>query len=836
LSLSNIFLSEDVKLNSKLSINPISNNFVNVDFDSVDVGGVNIKDIGSIIYVDKNDISFKVLKSDDDGIISLSGNYNISNKNISSKLSVKDLNPNSFNSIIPNEQLRNMLNEYLISFKGDVNYKVDDVGELTYNISEFNLTNSFSNKVLELEGKGNNTTVDISHFKLTLPDIDVMGRIGLEFNNGETRINLDTLFNDNKYLFTSKITADKITIQGSYGFDASIFLGDTTYINLSATELPLIYKGFSIAPSFSMKSIFYDSNKFILSIPYFSTTIESDSIPFQPKVTFSLDGTETSMHVMDLEYLDNISKLNGDIHLAKEVGDSFSIKASLGGDNSESYSLQALMSPKSQSIFLDCAITNSNLQRFQVEGLKGALSLNTNIEGHISDFNSKGNISTSNLEYKNDIGNMKFDFSITDKLVSISNLLGGINRNNFSVPLLTYNYTEGQILGLLNFELNMNQIIFKSDLTVDLLLNKLPSLQDISPDVFNKILGKISLGSFESNNKELFNNKVIHVFNNKSAFQAYSKDKNLKLFYSYKSGLLNAVVKKPYFTALTANGNIKDGIIDLNIKDLDIDGKIIEMYMPLISNTDKRIVDIDHLDIRGQLNILGPLNNPLINGLLWTDTKIGISYITEEIEPIRINIRAVDNRFTLLPTEIVVGDKGVIHTSGELLFDSWLPESIVIDTVIQEEDKIPITYQYEMIKVEGYFNTPKTTILWDNSGIFVTGAVVVSDGEFYTTSAQPLDESSKEEESNDIGSFTLDVDIIMGTNNQFFLPNKNIPIVHATATTGDNIYIKYKSVDNTFSVIGTISIKEGEVLYAGEPFILKKGEVDLNLSLRRCSI
>lgn len=826
LKVKNLQVSENLKLNSSIDINVLNSNFISAKIGFIEVGGVIFKDIPSLIYIDDKDISFQALKKDNIGKISISGNYNRLDGVISSLLNVEKWETEIFKDLIPVEPVKDILSEAYLNLNGAMSFNSN---AFEYNIKKLEISDRKDKTLLTINGRGSNRGFNIDQLSLNTEDINLIGRVDANISDENIEVELDTLFNENKYNFKIAIDDKNVKVIGSYGFDMNLVLGDSRYLNISAVNFPVNYKGFKLNPTLKLKGVLFKDKKFLLSMPLFNTKIIHDFFNTPPEISLSMDGSEDDLTIYNINYNDGNTPIKGTLNLLKKDVNKFSLSASLKGNEREIYTLESLLFLDKKEIDLDLDFKNSILSRFQIKGLRGGASCNLKLSGTKKEFNLKGTLNSDGFNYKGNTGAGKLNISANESLISITDTALNYNSNKYTVPLMTYNLRAGQLLGQIDTGFNVGSFKLWNNMTLDFTVSPIDSILDFNSSTYSKINGKLTIGEMYSNDKLLFSNKVIRIFNNRSALQVYSADDNLKLLYSHRTGLFNFKISKPYFAEFTANGWLKDDSLDIDIRDINLDAELLEIYIPLIPDKSKQIADFDNLDIRGQLQIKGSKTDPLINGLLWIDSNINAAYIPHNIKPVRLFVRVDNNMVTLLPGQISVGDKGLINIKGEFPIDGWKPEYILIETKIDEENKIPVNYQYNRIVGESNIHTENLKILWQPSGTVVNGNMTISDGEFYTAEAEDI----KSEESlskNDKSDYIIDILINSGHNNKLYLPNKNFPIVEAVAQSGDQIKVDYNSTDLSFKVVGEVSIMQGKVEYSGKPFILRKGEVKLNLS------
>ncbi len=162
--------------------------------------------------------------------------------------------------------------------------------------------------------------------------------------------------------------------------------------------------------------------------------------------------------------------------------------------------------------------------------------------------------------------------------------------------------------------------------------------------------------------------------------------------------------------------------------------------------------------------------------------------------------------------------------------DSWAVNSTLISLNIPPNGKVPVHYQYKGIVSEMDIYSEKISFYLDDSGAILNGDIIIEDGEYYTTGYEE-DNNVIEviDESSGVG-LVINMSLEMGSNNRLYWPSKDLPIVKATINQGDRVKIDVKTITEEYSIVGSVSIIDGEVDYSGNPFILQEGEVALNIT------
>lgn len=821
--LRNIKAGDNISFDSDLRVRVINDNFISLNFDYIKGAGVSVSDISSILYIDDEDITLQGLKKDSNGKISISSNYNFGSKSLSSSILVDNFKLNFLDSIITSSFVKNKVDKSRISFEANLDYSND---LLKYSVDNLILKDEKDIEILEVEGVGTNDSFVLDYLKVDLPNLDIQGRLEGTFLENNIKLSLDSLINDNKYNVNIDIIDNTVKVLGNYGLDLNVILGETLYVNLKAKDFPIKYKTFNTVSTLNLNSAIFNDGNFLLSIPEFETKIKSSLLPFDPNISFSVDGSNDQISIYNLTYLDGTTPLKGDFRIIKENTEAYSLSASLSDGSNENIKINSFISSDFKTLNMNLVLEDFLLDRLHNDIFSGRNSATINFNGTKESFIAEGSFESDDFTLLTNSAGLNLNLKLTEEMLTLSDFNGFYNKNKISLPILTYNYKNGDLISKLDLGFFVGELPSSSSIAVDMNFKPVDQIFDLNSNSFSNFNGKITILNLIAGEDTLFTNKGFRLFNNSAALQIYSMDRNFKLLYSYISGLLNSKITKPYFSALNLTGKVKDRYMDVSVRDLNLDASIVNMFFG--------IGNIDSLDLHGQLNIEGPVSNPLMNGLLWADLDLSLDNIPEYIEPTRINLRAEDSKFTILNSTMKIGEESLVNLGGEINFNAWAPESIMVKVDIPYEYKVPIEYQYSLIIADTHIYTPGIVYYMDDSGSLLTGEAVIDEGEFYTQMLEVLDlEGTDSDETvvkENVTDIEIDLTVEIGKGNELYWPSKSLPILDATLKSGDSVKIKYKSITGEFDVNGKVSIINGEVDYSGNPFYLTEGSVDLNLS------
>lgn len=812
-------------INSDFKIEVIDDNFLSVEFDYIETLGVSLNSISTIIYRDDEEISFQGLKREGNGRLGFHGSYSLDNNQLDAAISIQNLDLGFISPVTPEGYIKELVDISELDLELDLKYLNNSI---EYNVNSLSL-NSDGEEYLFLEARGIDNLFFVDYLEYNSTEISVQGGFEGKVEDNHIFVNIEALINDNKYNILMDLSEDKLTLTGSYGLNCTVLLEDNIYVDLFCKDLPLNYMGYSAVSTIEGKGALLTDNQFLVSLKDFSSIVSIPGLSYKPEISFKMDASNEEIYLYDMTLIDNITSIYGDMRLG--LRELLTLDVNLNNEV-ENIVISSNVTRDFDNVDVLMDIENLNLSRLQQDNLSGKVNLSLTFNGNMEQFRLLGSLNSEDLFFNNNNSHINFDYNVDEELVTITDFRAVMDKIETTIPLLTYSYPKGDVIGKVNYLFDSEGLNVHGDVALDISFNPVESLFNTDFNLLKTASGDISILDLNLGENQLMSNKTFRLYHNRSALQVYSYDRLLKLFYSYNSGLINFISKSPYFMDLTATGIIKDGVMDLSVSDIDVDLSFTKVLLESSGLTE--LLTMDSLDLHGELNLKGELLNPLINGLLWLDAGVDVIYLSEELEPLRINIRAVDNKVSILGTEIAFGGAGLLNIDGEMLIDSYIPEVIVLNIDIPEENSVSVIYEYTPVVIETSIYTPNMVFYWDDSGSILTGDIYIEDGEFYTSGLLPETteetEVTKLENAGRGSGIEVDLNVIFSKGNRLYWPNKDVPIVDATLNPGDTLAVKYRSITEEYSVKGLMSIVSGEVNYSGKPFVLREGAVELDMT------
>jgi hypothetical protein len=267
-------------------------------------------------------------------------------------------------------------------------------------------------------------------------------------------------------------------------------------------------------------------------------------------------------------------------------------------------------------------------------------------------------------------------------------------------------------------------------------------------------------------------------------------------------------------------GFIDSRTIDLRVPDLYADMGALWRFTP-----PQNIIAFPGGIAVGSLHITGPLQDPEFYGTARaTSFRIQVPlYLPEEIRPVPVDITLEGNEMRFGPAFASVGSGSGIVTAW-FQFERWIPLIFSMDIDVPPEATIPAAFEINGVLTKGRA-FGHMNLAMENMVITVTGDVTAQNTEI-TLESSELGISG----FSQIETVSTVVDIIVRSGRQveFYWPNSDWPILHATADQGARIRVNVDTSSRRFSFVGDVNLRSGEIFYLERNFYLRQGVLFFN--------
>ncbi|MCK5201815.1 MAG: hypothetical protein KAR21_25855, partial [Spirochaetales bacterium] len=283
------------------------------------------------------------------------------------------------------------------------------------------------------------------------------------------------------------------------------------------------------------------------------------------------------------------------------------------------------------------------------------------------------------------------------------------------------------------------------------------------------------------------------------------------------NGSFNIISKKGLPLRGQAEGIIDDSLIDLSMTKLEVDLSLINLVPPIGG-----FVEFTDGTAYGYLTISGQVTDPDFNGILHAkEANVMVHMVPENIEPFDTSIIFKDKTVTIGPKNVQISNDSV-RIDFNMTLSKWLPGSWVLNIKTEEEGKLHIIYNISSIGlgIDGFIDG-KLNILSNEYGISIKSDLIVNDCIISLGPSTPGTSSGSE-------AIFTDMKFTSGRRVQFLWPSNTLPILRATAETGQVLNFTMDNLSRTYSLKGDIGIKYGSIFYFQKSFYLSEGSLIFN--------
>jgi len=802
-------MSAELKLSSK-------NNELEIIGNNIEINEINIFNFNTNIIFFDNDMDLKTSMDFDQNNDLTSKQLKI-DANIQYKpdfflnlsLSTKNMPLNSILSMISSKYSKYLKN--LPEFYIDTDIFIStDLKRFSFSGPNIKM---FSNDGIEVSFSsfGNNETIEINQISTTLGDKTLQGSVKTILNKRSVSSKIDLVYNENPYNISLFYYPEKgVYFDGNYDLSGSLYKSGNIY------EFNLNFKDFPIPVKDNTGKITIQTNGFYESYNNWQANferLEYFNIPgLIPGNTANIIGTvtEKDIHLSNITYTDSLSSLFGSGQFSYNLFQDKEISGDFVLNSLENEEYKGTILIRDQKIDFNAGFVKAPLSRFEKIPVSGLLNGNLKLQGLLPIPNIEMTIQLEKGEFNSSPLEIETSLDITENKMNISYFrLKYVNqviqKGNGGFDLKTGDFfLKAEYLGALRNE-NFQTLIDISGKS-ELLFEK-PSINEILKSDFTStfIFDNIIVNQLPKNSWHLYLNQS----NQQISFNGGPED-GLTGFIN-NLGNFSVVSKTGLPIRGEAEGILTDDIVDIKIKNIEMDLKILN----LIPYDD--ILEFTNGTAYGSLNISGQKNDPVFNGSLNVKgAEVNVFMLPDEITPFNTKIVFKDRSITIGPKEIQVNDS-YTKISMELLLGKWIPVSYNIDISTLNEDQIHIIYDVTTVGlgIDG-FVSGNIIISQDENGLHILSDLTADDSIINLGSVNS-------DKKNDTNQITINMKFTTGKKVQFIWPSTAIPILRATADSGQSIYLTMDNFNGSYSLIGDVNIKYGEIYYFQKSFYLSEG-------------
>ena len=533
-----------------------------------------------------------------------------------------------------------------------------------------------------------------------------------------------------------------------------------------------------------------------------------------------------------IDFMDSIGELHGDaVFRSSQVGETLSGNLMLDSGGGESYRLHAVRYLNEWSI--DLEVNSARMERLGMLDIQGYLDLQGNLTGSLDNPLVALDISTREGLLDASPFNFQGKANMDQRKLQVHELNLLYKGISVSHGLLLMNMEAGSVRTAAELRTTYNQIPVKTGFALGVNLGRslsfsnFPSLRDVD------FTGTLATHALMWNDKPHLPPLTLQFSRDSDSFIVQSPDKEtLDAAFSFSDGSLEVNSGAPMPIAARGSGTIRDGLLNLRFRELEIDPVLVNYVMPRDPILLQYHVIFQGGRLVGNLDIQGPAASPDFYGSIRAvDLKADTPYTYADIQPTSSEITFEGNKISFTRTEVPVGD-GIAYGEGYFVLDGWKLTEVDMTygcLPTGSSDGVPVSYPLMGVYLDGLV-TAEIRMTGSFKGLHLEGDIAMP---FFKASLGSPQFPVRQRKPGKIPKpVTLDFLIQTGTNCSFYLPNEELKIVKATAEPGHSLSLAFNNNPRKLSLTGTLPVKSGDIQYFDRNFQITEGAMVFNEALR----
>ncbi|HUZ18024.1 MAG TPA: translocation/assembly module TamB domain-containing protein [Spirochaetia bacterium] len=675
---------------------------------------------------------------------------------------------------------------------------------------------------ITLRVSGNNRSLDVSNLSVDWRTYHVQGSFsGTYVDANRIRFSSTALVNNQSYSLAGYYQVnDTLVATGSFGLDlAAVREGDHFIFTLHTDKLPIPFAKRTTLASLDLQGVYANPSSWELV----SSNTTLANLPFLPEpdslIHLSARITSRGGDIYSLAFSDPISKVSGSGRLNLDIAPgspSGSGWLQLAGDKGEAY--DADFSFKPGTIDAAVNITKSPLARLGPLPVSGTVSGRVTVIGNPTEPDIAVKLSLPDGQIYSDPLTASAAFTLTRERLDLTSLdarylTSSISKTTGVVDLAAGKFSlTSEFRGEVGGDPVAAQIGIVGAGTPVQNRAQIASIASKEVDAVAHVTG-ITVANIPAKSWQVAirkNSKEVDF----SGGPAGAIDGRI-----LSSGAFTVSLKDPLPLTGQAQGTLTGSQINASLENVVLDLHAFDSVVKI------PYFDISRGKARGNLQITGAVNDPDFEGALSATSVYGRTLVVpDEIGPFDTNLVFQGKSMSMSDVSIAVGNSSVL---GNLDFtiDHWLPSSFNLRFTTQSPQGVHVKYTVSDIEFDGYA-TGTAVIKGDALGTEVDGNLTISSCVITINNSSGVGTTAAQSGAgtNTVYNFTFTT----GKQVQFVWPNRRLPIVRSYADTGQVLHITSDGNAGTYSIVGDINVRSGEVFYIRQNFYIREGKISFN--------
>jgi len=465
-------------------------------------------------------------------------------------------------------------------------------------------------------------------------------------------------------------------------------------------------------------------------------------------------------------------------------------------------------------------IIQGKLSRFPIISGDGTIDGSVEIAGNTDNLNYSINLRTENASLSGSRVSGDLNASITGNNFSIYSESASINTISFRNISAFYDFNTGRFDSFFDISAEAVRRNLQTAVTATSILPEVADIRELIQSGKSLLNTSIDISTSEIRlGEHVLADKIDAVASlRNSRLLIRGENNSFSGFADLRSHVLHVIVNADYPFSGILHGNWQNGEMELFMNDLSFDLQYLNTF------TNEQIVFGESI-VHGYLTISGNMSDPDFYGELYSDSiEISNPFIKHPLVGTNMYAAVYGKEIDFSRFNASV-DAVSVETQLSISIEKWLPSLYSVSFSIPEDNPVESAYTFEGMRLAYDGKISGELGIEFNHGSRELGI----SGDLFadTVEISQFSRKNTETETNDI-SISVDMSITTGKNVHFILPNKELPILTATAEPQQVLRFDYTSRTNSFNVIGSINIKSGEIYYFKRNFYISSGNISLS--------
>ncbi|MBB6478824.1 translocation/assembly module TamB domain-containing protein [Spirochaeta isovalerica] len=813
--------------------------FLTFRSDSIDTGGESIESVNLVLFPEGENITASLkasLKDEEDheGTITVDTLVNLGEKpEISSFIALDSLPAGSLVYFIPQrEELPSLPQGFSDSSVSTDFILHSDLENLTVLVSDFMFqSNAKPDNKLSFSASYNEKGFKINDLYFNWDQYELTGYVNSNREGDDFLVSTHFDLEDKPYRIDAHYSTGQIILEGDYGLFALLQKsGDRSYeFNLKSQSLPLpLYDQIVFADINASGA--YENGDWNIFLEKSGISTDRFLSLIKPEFEITANLGNQGADIYEVIYRDNISSLKGLGRVSYIPGHQTSWLSLIDdtGKTGEQYDIY--YSSDHGEIDSRISVVSSPLERFREQGLTGNVSLDLGFSGKLESPEYQAVINTERMNLDG-VPIVVSTFVRGDKdQIRISDLELEYSGIMFNRGLLMLDLNEGKLIATGAINQNINRSKASTSLSVYVNLNQSLDIFTLSNLADIDMTGQLVTAPVKWDGLNTFPRLQVDMEKKGSLISGNIKNGEiLSAAYDLESKNISVIIRDLFPFRFAANGMVNNREVDVEVSDLAFEPSFLNYFMPVDPFKKKRSVIFTSGIIDGDFRVHGPISDPDFDGRLRISNLVPESPFLAEIpDPVSTEVTLEGHSLTINPFSIGL-NKGEIFVDSSFEFDEGLPTTYNLDVDIRGGEGARVAYAIPGFSWDGYFTGP-VHIEGSRQGGFLEGTLTCNSLESSLKSDAVPNQPLSVPKNPSINGFTVDLTILTGRDVNFYFPNRQVPIIQATAEKGDDINIAYDSRSDELALVGRVDVRTGEINYFNKTFYLQEGYIDFNES------